>query len=238
MAYACMDWTFGSSAIRGAEASFRGRSGQDVYFGVGTYGTSSDPMKGLGACYRLKVEGVDKDIIAHSINTGHDVAGNQFDLQMGAGGAGSFNTCVGSGSSMFPGGKPAWGCQYGGVDDRSACAALPAYPREGSKMRAAGDSLVRLCEYSWDKHVRTTGAGKPAGACKYNPTLLDVARVRCPSELVQLTQIERRDDPATYQLSAQHRPAGFPNATGPACPTTRRPLTGSPPRSALTASPA
>ena len=59
-----------------------------MFFGVGTYGTADDEQNGLGACYRLTAEGVAKDIIAQSINTGHDVAGNQFDLQIGAGGAG------------------------------------------------------------------------------------------------------------------------------------------------------
>lgn len=212
VAYACLDWTFGSAAMRAAEAAFAGEAGEAVYFGVGTYGTASDPQKGLGACYRMKVEGVDRDIIAQSINTGFDVAGNQFDMQVGAGGAGAFNTCVGGGGSMFPGAKAAWGCQYGGVDDRAACASLPAHPRMGAAMAAAGDSLVGLCEYSFAKGVRVSGAGKLAGKCKYNPTLLDVGRVRCPDQLVALTQMQRRDDPATFAVTAAMRPEGFPNA--------------------------
>lgn len=51
-------------------------------------------MQGLGNCYRLKVrdtncgnvEGgalLEREIIAQSINTGHDVANIQFDLQIG-----------------------------------------------------------------------------------------------------------------------------------------------------------
>merc|ERR1711920_673349 len=74
-----------------------------------------------------------------------------------------------------------------------------------------GDSLIKLCEYGWDKQVRLSGAGKPAGACKYNPTLLDVARVRCPAELVNLTQIQRADDPDSYTATEGSRPRGFPN---------------------------
>jgi len=196
--YACMDWTFGSSAMRAAEA----RHGGDVYFGVGTFGIDSDPQRGLGACYRLKVEGVDKDIIAQSINTGYDVAGNQFDLQMGAGGVGAFNNCAGGSHSMFAGGKEAWGCTYGGVDSRAACAELPSHPQS----HPSGDSLRQLCEYSWDKKVRVSSAGKAAGACKYNPTILDVGRVRCPSALVELTQMQRNDEPSGY-----HGVPGFPN---------------------------
>merc|ERR1711907_799419 len=74
-------------------------------------------------CVRLTVEGVARDIIAQSINTGSDVSGNQFDLQVGDGGAGLFNACAGGTSpgknSMFSGSKDAWGHQYGGVGNQS-----------------------------------------------------------------------------------------------------------------------
>ena len=135
--FACMDWTLGSSAMRAAETAFTKRTGEDVFFGVGTFGTSSDAQHGLAACYRLHVDGVTKDIIAQSINTGHDVAGNQFDLQIGAGGAGAFNTCAGDARSMFPGTVAAWGCQYGGIDSLAACSGLPEYPRNSAAMKAA-----------------------------------------------------------------------------------------------------
>ncbi|CAE7256970.1 ABHD10, partial [Symbiodinium sp. CCMP2456] len=55
--------------MRSGEAQFQQQTGEKVYFGVGTYGTTTDPQRGLGACYRLKVEGVDRDIIAQSVNT-------------------------------------------------------------------------------------------------------------------------------------------------------------------------
>ena len=187
------------------------RTGEDVFFGVGTFGTAADKQRGLGACYRLTVDGVTKDIIAQSINTGSDVAGNQFDLQIGAGGAGAFNTCAGDGRSMFPGSVSSWGCQYGGVDSIDACNGLPTYPRDGTAMKAAGDSLPALCKYGWKQHVRLSGAGKPAGACKYNPTLLDVARVKCPEELVSMTWAQRSDEPSTYRHSDAWRIDGFPN---------------------------
>jgi len=209
--FACIDWTFGSSALRAAEGKFRSVSGQDVYFGVGTYGTADDKQRGLGACYRLKVEGMDKDIIAQSINTGWDVHGNQFDLQIAAGGTGAFNNCAGKEGSMFPGGKGAWGCTYGGVDSMNECRNLPGKPRQGRAMQQAGDSLVALCEYSWLKKVRVSGADRPAGACKYNPTMLDVSRVRCPEQLVALTQLQRADEPSSFTATDQGRPKGFPN---------------------------
>ena len=85
---------------------------------MGTFGTTVDPMQGLGACYRLVVRATDcsdrlggaaleRDIIAQSVNTGFDVSNIQFDLQMGNGGTGAFNNCAGDDWSMFPGQTPA-----------------------------------------------------------------------------------------------------------------------------------
>lgn len=174
-----------------AEASFNeagGLSGQQVYFGVGAYGTSSDAQRGLGACYLLDVTGVDRPLLVQSINTGSDVDGNQFDLMIGDGGAGAFNTCAGSATSMFPGSYAPWGKQYGGVDNREQCAGLPPYPQVAEPMKAANDSLITMCEASFDKGVRMEGGG--------NPSIQAVSRVACPSELVNLTQILRSDEPA------------------------------------------
>lgn len=190
------------------EASFSARTGEDVFFGVGTFGTDDDAQKGLGSCFRVTVNGVRKDLILQSINTGSDVSGNQFDLQVGDGGAGLFNSCVGDSSSMFPGSKDAWGHQYGGVDSRSECANLPAYPQEESPMKSAGDDLVTLCEHSFDEGVRGEGGE--------NPSILSIGRVQCPEELVFMTQIQRNDDPAGYKpdspMKAVHEcQASIPN---------------------------
>lgn len=196
MAFACMDWTFGSMAMQKAETAFNKRTNDNVYFGVGTYGTADDEQRGLGGCYRLKVGGVDKDILVQSINTGSDVAGNQFDLQIGDGGAGAFNTCAGGGanSSMYPGSYTAWGHQYGGVDNKVQCAGLPHYPMNSAAMKSAGDDLISLCEYGFDKKVRGEGGS--------NPSILSLSRVKCPTELTFFTQIHRSDDPASYRHSA------------------------------------
>jgi hypothetical protein len=212
MAFACMDWTFGSKAMQAAEEAFTSRTSADVYFGVGTFG-SSDEMRGIGACYRLKVDTTEKDLIVQSVNTGSDVAGSQFDLQVGDGGAGAFNTCAGGGmnSSMYPGSYDPWGKQYGGVDNRAQCAGLPKYPQISGPMTAAGDDLVSLCQYSFDKRVRGEGGS--------NPTLLDISRVTCPEELIFFTQIQRSDDPSpeTYAIGADREAdeavglKGFPN---------------------------
>jgi len=209
--FACMDWSFASHAMRAAEEDFKTRTGENVYLGVGTYGVEDDPQRGLGNCYRMTVEGVDRDIIAQSINTGSDVAGNQFDLQMGAGGMGMFDACTGGDNSMYAGSAKAWGCPYGGLDTEAECHALPEYPQDSGAMRAAGDSLIDLCVASFQANVRLSGADKPAGPCKYNPTLLDVARVECPEELAKMTWFQRSDDPKGYKFSDQLRLSGFPN---------------------------
>eukprot|EP00929_Paragymnodinium_shiwhaense_P045945 TRINITY_DN23416_c0_g1_i1.p1 TRINITY_DN23416_c0_g1~~TRINITY_DN23416_c0_g1_i1.p1 ORF type:complete len:366 (-),score=80.66 TRINITY_DN23416_c0_g1_i1:216-1313(-) len=204
MAFACMDWTFGSAGMKKAEEAFNSRAGDDVRFGVGTYGTSDDIQRGLGACYRLSVDGMDKDLIVQSINTGSDVTGNQFDLQIGDGGAGAFNTCAGGSdpghNTMYPGtyDESNWGKQYGGVDNKAQCKNLPKYPAKDAAMKSAGDDLVSLCEYGFDNGARMEGGG--------NPSIKSLGRVKCPSELVEMTQIQRNDDPSSYKCgSACHK---------------------------------
>merc|ERR1719329_1312520 len=58
MAFACMDWTFGSKTMQQQELSFAQRTGESVYFGVGSFG-SHDPQSGLGTCVRMTVEGLE-----------------------------------------------------------------------------------------------------------------------------------------------------------------------------------
>eukprot|EP00456_Euglypha_rotunda_P062748 TRINITY_DN52927_c0_g1_i2.p1 TRINITY_DN52927_c0_g1~~TRINITY_DN52927_c0_g1_i2.p1 ORF type:complete len:263 (-),score=22.46 TRINITY_DN52927_c0_g1_i2:98-775(-) len=158
-------------------------------------------MAGLGACFRLTVQGVDRDLIVQSINTGSDVQGNQFDLQVGDGGFGANNKCAGSSTSMYPGGTDVWGDMYGGVETRDQCSGLPPYPTIPDPMKNAGDNLVTLCQYSFDKKVRLET--NPS-----NPTIVNMARVQCPDALVELTQIQRSDDPVGYTGPSL---PGFPN---------------------------
>lgn len=189
-----------------AEEMFAVENGP-IYLGVGSFG-SDDQMGGLGGCYRLKVDGLDRDLIVQAINTGPDVTGNQFDLQIGDGGFGANNKCAGGsggGSSMFPGDVSAWGAMYGGVSDRSQCAALPKYPQNSTPMEVAGDDLVSLCEYSFDRMVRNPTV---SGTVSSNPTIRDLARVKCPDALVEATQLQRNDEPDSFIGSSL---AGFPN---------------------------
>jgi len=224
--FACMDWTFGSQKLKKQEEAFKERTGEDVWFGVGTFGTGDDAQMGLGNCYRLVVKetvcgnrmagrDLEKNIIAQSVNTGHDVANIQFDLQMGNGGTGAFNNCAGKGTSMFPGpfDQSIWGAQYGGCDYRDSsqgspsCDDLPPLPQQPGPMEAAGDNLVDLCKWSFDMGVR--GGGGTGGA---NPTIIDMARVECPAELVEMTQLKRTDDPSTFVIEEANRPSEYQEA--------------------------
>jgi hypothetical protein len=155
--------------------------------------------KGFGQiCCDTPGKWFEKDIIAQSINTGSDVSGNQFDLQVGDGGAGIFDACVGGSApgldSMFAGSKESWGHQYGGVDNRSQCSQLPLHPAVDEPMKQAGDDLVALCEYSFDHGVR--------GENGHNPSILSLGRVECPEELIFMTQMQRNDDPSGFVPSS------------------------------------
>jgi len=227
-----MDWTFGSRKMMEQEEAFNDRTGDNVWFGVGTFGTSDDPMQGLGNCYRMKVVDtvcggaadagtpLEREIIAQSVNTGSDVANIQFDLQIGNGGTGIFNNCAGNSWSMYPGSfdYDTWGNQFGGCDYRDSsegspsCDNLPPYPQDPTMMAANGDNLVDMCKYSFDKRVRL-GAD--------NPTIVDMARVDCPAELVEMTQVQRNDEPGTFVMEEANRPSdyqnGAPNVTPCQC---------------------
>lgn len=206
--FACMDWSFGSTYMVAEEEKFNAQNGDSVYLGVGTFG-STEPMAGLGACFRLTVFGVDRDIIVQAVNTGPDVHGNQFDLQMGAGGMGIHNKCAGGvdGESIFPGSESDWGERYGGPNFVEECDNLPSYPIDPEPMHAAGDNMVEMCKYSFAKKVRLppNNSVQPAS----NPTILNMGRVKCPAAIVEATQLQRSDEPPAYTFSTPL--PGFPN---------------------------
>ena len=74
-------------------------------------------------------------------------------------------------------------------------------------MNNAGDNLVDLCKWSFDAGLRGVG-----GTGSSNPTIVDMARVQCPEELVDLTQIKRTDDPDTFMIMEENRPVEYQEA--------------------------
>ena len=182
VAYACIDWSAGSIANQAREAAFFQRTGQQVYFGVGSYG--NQPTR-AGNCYRITVGGVDRDFITQVVNSGGDVPDVNFDLQMGDGGFGIFNGCTNDYTPLpqFDGTSAQWGDQYGGWGDSAAeCANLPPYPHCGSSPQ---DNLQDLCVWSFQQNLRGT------------PIILNICQVSCPVELYQATGIRRSDEPTS-----------------------------------------
>ena len=54
------------------EADFAVQTGQNVFFGLGSYGKDE---KNAGLCYRMSVFGIDRDLIVQIISTGGSGAG-------------------------------------------------------------------------------------------------------------------------------------------------------------------
>lgn len=142
------------------------------------------------ACYALtftsgKAKG--KVMLVQSVNTGGDLSGNQFDLQIPGGGTGIFDGCT----AEFGG---SWGAQYGGVSNRSQCAALPAKLQAGCEWR-----------FDWFR-----GADNPAHT---------FTQVSCPAELTGVTGCVRDDD-ASFPKYVMPSPATWvapsPTATAAA----------------------
>jgi hypothetical protein len=77
-------------------------------------------------CYALKFNN-GKMMIIQAINTGGDVAHNQFDIQVPGGGVGIFNGCQAQWGTAPDG----WGQRYGGVAQRQDCNTLPLQLRSG-----------------------------------------------------------------------------------------------------------
>lgn len=69
-----------------------------------------------------------KIMLVQSVNTGSDLADNQFDLQIPGGGEGIFDGC----SSEFGG---IAGARYGGISSRSDCNSMPAKLQPGCQWR-------------------------------------------------------------------------------------------------------
>jgi len=201
-AYGCLDWSFQSKRMQQAEDDFRERTGNNVYFGIGSYGNIKDQKENLGKCYRITASNVDKDLIVQNINSGVDVDGTQFDLQMGAGGFGLYNACASDNEndlySMFSGKRSSWGEIYGGINNRKQCDDLPEYPRlyglyEKNPSQEI-DSLRDLCKVGFDKNVRIEGGE--------NQTIVSLGEVSCPSELTQITGMKPLDKSEKYLPSS------------------------------------
>ncbi|KAJ3206031.1 hypothetical protein HDU82_004753 [Entophlyctis luteolus] len=72
-----------------------------------------------------------KTLIVQAINEGGDVGGNNMDIQIPGGGVGAFDACTAEYNAPVLG----WGDRFGGVENRTACDALPLSIRNGCYWR-------------------------------------------------------------------------------------------------------
>ena len=171
-------------------------------YGVAGIGQVSD----CGKCYQLEITGGgswpvgNNKYIVQAINTGGDVSSGQFDIFIGAGGFGIFDSCssdcqygtVCSGGNcnapQFGGNFYAWtpdgNCYGGGLHDPNGCEALVNWKLE----TFAENTLVYDCKEALYK--------------KYHQNFnVNFKEVKCPESLVRVTGIKHRDE---VSLSAAH----------------------------------
>ena len=184
LAYQCIDWTAGSAGMKLRQQRFFERTGIDVDFGVGSYG--SDPSQG-GLCYRLSVQNTQRDLIVQVVNTGPYVTEGNFNLLMGDGGLGKTSACasgMGANVPQFAAPVSSWGTSQYGWGSSSACANLPRYPICGS---APADSQSDLCQWGFSANLRSSLGATP-------PVIYRMCQVGCPWELFEATGIHRWDE--------------------------------------------
>ena len=199
VAYQCIDWTTGSQANQQREEAFLRRTGQDVYFGVGSYGNIQS--RG-GLCYRITVTSVKKDLLVQVINQGADVPDGNFDLMLGAGGFGLYDSCSSAGTSipMYNAPSDAWGELLGGIHNRSRCVDLPSYPICGT---TPADNMQDLCSWSFEEGLRLE-------ELETNPVITKMCQVACPSELYLSTGVRRSDEKNTgFTCKTFERTGGY-----------------------------
>ena len=186
VAYQCIDWTTGSAGNVIRQNAFFKRTGLDVYFGVGSYGNNQ--ARG-GLCYRITVSSVDKDLIVQVVNQGADVPDGNFDLMVGDGGFGLFDSCSADGTTlpMYNAPSSVWGEILGGVHNRTDCADLPPYPICGV---TPADDMRDLCKWSFEVGLRLEEV-------QTNPVITKMCQVACPNELFAATGVRRSDEKNT-----------------------------------------
>jgi hypothetical protein len=196
-----MDWTLGSNRMTLAENAYNAETGDNVHFGVGTDGCAQ--TDNMGGCYRITYgEGgagspaQPSDLIVQSVNSGHDVHCPQFDVQVGIGGQGAHNNCIGGDAAMFEGTQDDMGERFGGWRNRADCAKSPKHLKNTTHMTGQGDDMVKLCELSFDLKIR--------GEDGLNSRIIKMSQVTCPAQLTAMTGFRRSDqDNFGYQHNEQ-----------------------------------
>jgi len=133
----------------------------------------NDPWEGWGGSHPLLVG---KTMIIQVTNIGYDVNGeHSFDLQIPGAGQGAFTSGCTRQFNGFSSGDFDCDKNYGGCNDISGCDRLPAEQQEGCRWR-----------YNWYKWLAADG--------QTNNPYVDFRRVRCPTELTDITGSVPLDD--------------------------------------------
>jgi len=201
-AYMCMDWTVGTKRMVDAERAYMAETGDEVHLGVGTDGCAQ--TSNMGGCYRITYGRAgagsvaeSRDLIVQSVNSGSDVHCPQFDLQVGVGGQGIHNNCVGGTAALFDGSQADMGERYGGWRNKEECAQSPTHLRNSTLMQEEGDNLITLCELSFSLNMR--------GEDGLNSRIIEMSQVTCPRQLTAITGFRRADQD---HLGFQHNFVG------------------------------
>lgn len=202
LGHACMDWNAGSEAMENAAEAYASRlhlSGdQTPIFAVGSVGHATTNYN-MGKCFKFTLQGVTRPLIMQAVNEGGDVASGNIDVMMGAGGEGAYLGCTAPdyqadpmfGPHSYPGvfGQTAL---KGGPATKGKCANLPAWAAalDQSSPQSGAESLVDLCEASFDLNLRPTDS-----TTNGNPLITGRSWIACPDELVGITRLKRIDEP-------------------------------------------
>ncbi|KAG2172548.1 hypothetical protein INT44_002563 [Umbelopsis vinacea] len=136
-----------------------------------SYGFAATNIAGLSetdwccTCYALTFTSgpvAGKTHVVQITNTGGDLNGNQFDIEIPGGGVGIFNGC----SSQWNAPSNGWGDRYGGVSSAADCSTLPSALQAGCQWR-----------FNWFQNAD-------------NPSV-NFVQVQCPSALTAITGCAR-----------------------------------------------
>mmetsp|Transcript_29836 Transcript_29836/g.91356 ORF Transcript_29836/g.91356 Transcript_29836/m.91356 type:complete len:469 (+) Transcript_29836:38-1444(+) len=203
----------GNGAACADQQPFTLREGVSMGFAAAAVSSNKGTLKGddnCGQCFELQWTedrytwggGAHPEIVGWShlvqvTNVGFDVSGeHSFDLQIPGAGQGLFNTAC---SQQFPGFSDGdFDCDnnYGGCDDVSGCARLPEELRRGCEWRYSP-------AYRW---LQDNGQS--------NNPLMRYRRIKCPQELVDLSETRALDDDDWPEYTQTPAPA-IPGAPEP-----------------------
>ncbi|KAK3256670.1 hypothetical protein CYMTET_34205 [Cymbomonas tetramitiformis] len=148
-----------------------------------------------------------KSMVIQVTNIGYDVSGDHsFDILIPAAGQGYYTTGCSIQFSGYSSENFDCGNNYGGCDDVSGCAELPAALRSGCEWR-----------FEWYKWLTADG--------QTNNPYVDFRRVQCPKNITDVSGFQAKDDSEYPAVSDDMSPTTAPPTLSPAAHSTAFPST-------------